>query len=599
MKNILKQYDGKRSRPAAVRPRRNGSVLVLTVIVIMILGTIGVGVLAIAYGVRQQAIMMKNETASMLAAEAGFEKSVFWMTQQPDMLTTLYHSGGSSTGSLYFPGSSCDYLIKLYSFINARPIYRVISNGHSGVFNRKVDVLVMQAIGGWDMGLCRIPNGATTTAQINFVNGEVIDMPVHINNYNDSPDNIDIYITGSPQFLGPVAMGESRYNGATDKYSSVINLFNRAGIYFNQPDSRITDEDSVQSKVDRFSDSTAADYKFEPNSLTTSFPGPNQPAVQLEFFVDPSGVGKVRITNNCLVRVFKQPSDSRTYDYWVLKGSNPRRYERYYIYAYHFRPIDGNQSIIRPVADTYVTQSYGDIQSDPGGQIFVDGNVIIGGDSNDANLAGTINRVKGQITVVATGTIWVANEILVDGPHDVNGPTLDNPNVLGLFAQRVVKVVDPGISGKSTGSPNYYPGRPGRDANVPADYNYAPIGLPDTGFGSQPSAPYSWYNRHLPNPMVVEAAITDGGGGWGAENVARGSYGGRKDTDPNTGHNDILTMRGSFTDVMRGIVGQTGSNGYIKDYHLDERLLQGILPGDIGLQGKYIATPAGWHDYRN
>ncbi len=49
-------------------------------------------------------------------------------------------------------------------------------------------------------------------------------------------------------------MGESRYAGKTDKYASVMGLF-EGGIYFDQPDCKITDEDAIQSKVDRFKDS--------------------------------------------------------------------------------------------------------------------------------------------------------------------------------------------------------------------------------------------------------------------------------------------------------------------------------------------------------
>jgi hypothetical protein len=41
-----------------------------------------------------------------------------------------------------------------------------------------------------------------------------------------------------------------------------------------------------------------------------------------------------------------------------------------------------------------------------------------------------------------------------------------------------------------------------------------------------------------------------------------------------------------------------GTDGYLKHYYLDWRLLTGILPGDIWLRGKYIPAPGGWHDYR-
>lgn len=50
---------------------------------------------------------------------------------------------------------------------------------------------------------------------------------------------------------------------------------------------------------------------------------------------------------------------------------------------------------------------------------------------------------------------------------------------------------------------------------------------------------------------------------------------------------------------MRGVVGVTGTDGFLKSYHMDRRLLTGIVPGDIWMRGgKYVPAPAGWHDYR-
>ena len=101
--------------------------------------------------------------------------------------------------------------------------------------------------------------------------------------------------------------------------------------------------------------------------------------------------------------------------------------------------------------------------------------------------------------------------------------------------------------------------------------------------------------------MVVEAAITVGGGGWGAEDLARTSgsttYGGYRESVPGT--YDNLIIRGTLTEACRGMVGGGADTGYKKHYYLDSRLLDGILPGNMGLQSKYIATPSGWNDYRN
>jgi len=558
-----------------IQNRQNGSALFLVVISLFVLSALGVGMLTVGYGTRLKAIRLKNEVASMLAAEAGYEQAIFWMSQQQDMLSALQQAVPGTSGSLNFPDGDCDYKIGFFAFLGARPVYRVISSGHSGIFNRTVDVLVLQAMSGWDMGMCRVASGTTDTYPVNFADGEIIDLPLHINKLNDNPDERDIYIIGSPQFLQPTAMGEPRYTAKeADKYSGVINLFD-GGIYFDQPDSKVTDEASVQTKIDRFRDSTKAQFRFTPAG-TAPITNPNS-AVHLEFFVE-DGVGKVRVTNNCTVRGFQQVNVNRTWDLRIQSGSGGSKYETYDIYAYHLMPADADttgERSVQVIDDSYVTQSIGGVESEPGGQIYVDGNVIIG--SGDSALPEQ-DKIKGKITVVATGNIWVADSIVADGAHDAGGkPTMDNPNILGLVAQGVVKVVDPGMSDYS-----YVDDTPVE----PEGFEYVPIGLDDGGLE---------HERHLPDPMVVEAALTVGSGGWGAENVARDSYGGRKET---TGNQDQLIVRGTITEALRGVVGVIGSDGYLKSYYLDSRLLEGVLPGDMWLRGKYIPAPAGWRDYR-
>ncbi len=644
--------------PFLPRRCRTGVVLGLVVISLGILSILGVGLLAVGYGARRQAVSAKAELAAMLAAEAGYEKAVFWMSRQQDMLSTLQQGTPGATGAVTFPDSSCTYQVTLFTFVGARPVYRVVARGHSGAFEKIVDVLVVQAVSGWDMGMCRIPCSATTTDEVNFVGGEIIDMPICINILDDHPDRRDIYIWGSPDFLAPVAMGESRYTaGRSDKYREVMSLFD-GGLYFNQPTSKITDASSVQTKVDRFRASTKTAYCLTPSATSQITNG--QPAVQLEFFVE-NGVGKIRVTDDCTVRGFHQSRDSRTYDFRIKPGTNGQRYERYDIYAYHVVPEDAEATGRRFVAtleDTYVTQSFGGVDSAPGGQIFVDGNVIIGGNISDHD---NDQVVKGTMTVAATGNIWVADSVYVDGPHDADGkPTMDNPNALGLLAQGVIKVVDPGLS-LTDGTPGV------------SGYDYAPIGRPDYPDASEPGQGDSggnggngnggngyggngyggggyggngyggggyggngyggngyggggyggggyggngyggggygggygggsgdgddqdYYERHLPDPTVLEAALTVGGGGWGAENVQRGSYGGRKPCD---GDQDYLVIHGSIAEAIRGVIGLIGTNGYLKSYHMDQRFLTGILPGDIGLRGKFVPAPAGWRDYR-
>jgi len=579
----------KKSKPNSaqlkIHGRLNGSSLVLVVVSLMLLSFLGIGMLKVAYGVRHNAIKMKNETISMLAAEAGYEKAIFWMSQNQDMLSAIQQDDPGANSKINLPSGDADYQVMLYSFAGSRPVYKVISRGSCGAFTRTVDVLVIQAISGWDMGRCEVPTGTSSTTEVHFADGEIIDMPLHINDLGDNPDNIDIHLSGDPKFLQPVGMGESRYtSNGSDKYGSVLDAFDN-GILFDQPDNRITDTDTVLNKINRFKDSTNPQYKLSP-VVSSSVSNP-QAAVQLEFFVE-DDIGKVRITNDCTVR----GNQGNTYDYKIKDGSGGDTFEKYYIYGYHYAPEDANdtgQRIIQNIDNTYVSQDFAGVESEPGGQIYVDGNVVIGGtlDSHDGGQV-----VKGKITVVASGNIWIADSITVDGDHDADGkPSEDNPNILGLVAQGVIKVVDPGLSEDGI-------------TNV-TGLEYAPIGLQDeTGSGGY----WEWqrvgrrkvrvyvpaevkeYDRLLPEQTVVEAALTVGGGGWGAENV-----GNRKEY---SSPQDDLILRGTITEAIRGVVGLIGKDGYLKYYYFDSRVLEGILPGDIWLQGKYVPAPAGWHDYR-
>jgi len=572
----------------SVRRRfKPGSVLLLVMVALIILVASGVGMMTVAYGVRRDAIKARNEAMAMLAAEAGYERAIFRMSQQPDLLTALEDESFGASGSIDIikpdePGyegdedeqtGSVDYTISFDSFAGARAIYKVSATGTCGVFRRTVDVYVIQAISGWDMGMCRVPSGDASTEAVYYVNGEVIDMPLHINSYGSLYDSTrDIYISGSPDFLQTVTMSESRYSsgGSTDKYADVMYLFDQ-GIYFLQPSSRILDRDAIGRKLDHFR-STVLSHKpdqiFTPtknNGVTNG-----QAAVQLEFFVD-GDIGKVRITNDCTVRGYMKSS---TWDYCIDADSEDLRFEKYYIYGYHYIPQNAETNgkrYTKDVTETYVTPTYGGIEGEPGGQIFVNGNVVIGGDNSSHS---NNQLVKGRMTVVATGNIWIADSIILDGPHNGNGlPSENNPNVLGLVAQGIVKVVDPGVV-ETLGGPTTVGG-----------IQYEAIGISD---GALP------YDRILPQYTEAEAAVTVGGGGWGAENVRRSSGSGRKEIP---GVQNYLVVRGTITEAVRGVVG-SGSDGYAKRYYLDERLLEGILPGDIWLKGKYVPAPAGWHDYR-
>ena len=546
---------------------RKAYALVLALAAALILALIGAGLLHICFGVRVRASRIKRETISMLAAEAGYEKAIFWMSQQADILSGLADPTSGAFGTINFENSYCSYEIQLHDFIGARPVFRVLSVGYSGSASRVVDVYVVQKITGWDMGMCRIPSGTSSTVEVYFANNEIINIPVHINNLHDSPDYRDIYITGSPQFLERVEMGESRYAGSTDKYGGVMGHF-EGGIVFDQPDVRITDEAAVQSKVNRFRDTTDSAFIFTPTG-TANVPNAYS-AVQLEFFVD-SSVGMVRITNNCTVRGVPNGE----LDYRIVPGSGGNTFVKYDIYGYHYKP-DSEVGITVPVEDTYVTQTFAGKESEPGGQIFIDGNAVIGSADYEDMV------VEGKLTIVATGNIWIADSVFVSGA--LHGgtfvPNKNNPNVLGLISQSVIKVIDPGLSD------DYGTLSPVEDivlgnANM---HSYAPIAN---------GASTTTNDRYLPDPTVVIAAITVGGGGWGAENV-NNAYSRKEFSSPQ----DDLIVIGSICEAVRGVVGKVGRDGYIKKYTVDERLLEGVLPGNIWFGGKYVPAPAGWHDYR-
>lgn len=570
--------------------RRRGSILALTVVLVLVLTLTGVALLSVAEGQLLQAVRVKNQEAAFSAAEAAYEQALFWMSQQVDMLESLGHI--QSSGTLEFPTSRSDYSIRFTTFLGARPVYKIEANGYSGIFQRTVSAYVVQAVSGWEMGMCRIPSGPNSTIAVNFVSGEIIDFPMHINDLKDSPDNRDIYISGSPDFRAHVSMGESRYRtSGADKYgTSIINLF-PAGISFNQPASLITNPTSVDAKINRFRDATNVSYRFSPQ-IVKSLPKHSQgrngfysstvseaAAVHLKFYVK-DGAGYVRIYDDCTVATYtRSGTASNSYDYSVNTQNNSNTYWKYPIYGCHY--TTGSYTDVRiddPESSIYVSQLFGGVESDPGAQIYVDGNVIIGASQEDSAVLGSmLNTVKGRLAIVASGNIWLTNELKVDGPRDVEGmPTLDNLNVLGLISQGVIKVVDPGMTDNNLLSNQAY-------FNAAEVAGYEPIGL---SAGSQP------YNRVLPGTVVVEASMTVGGGGWGAENLYRSSsFPGRKNF--NGSKNDNLVVRGSLTEVMRGVVG-SGTNGYLKKYYYDKRVMTGIFPGNIWLKGKYVLIPGGW-----
>lgn len=580
-----------KSQQTHLHKRQQGSALGMVMILMVLLSLAGLSLIRVAEGKLIQAVRYKSQESAAAAAEAAYEQAVFWMSQQVDMLEALQHTPAATT--ITFPQSHADYTISFATFIGARPIFRIQANGYCGIYQKTLSVYLVQAVSGWDMGMCRIISGPNTTDEVNFVTGEIISMPLHINDMQDNPDYTDIHISGSPQFLEHVSLGESRYDPrGRDKYASILPLF-QAGISFNQPASLVVDPATIQQKVRRFRDSTNPTYCYSPQAIQ-ALPKDNNgrtgfysscvtdlPAVQLKFYVDPSGTGYVRVYNNCTVAGYtRQGLGSNSWDYKLNTADGNPRYIKYPIYGCHYTPASYTDIRIDNPSDAiYVSQDFKGVRSDPGAQIYVDGNVVIGCSSEDASSLGTINTVKGNITIVASGNIWIANELKVAGNRDADGmPSTDNPNVLGLISQGVIKVVDPGM----TRNDLLYDTDQFDATRISG---YSPIGN-QTGSGVS--------NRVLPGTMTVEAAMTIGGGGWGAENVYR-LYSSPGRRNYYSGKNDKLVVRGTITESLRGIVG-SGTNGYIKQYYFDKRLMKGILPDNMSLKGKYLLVPGGWSE---
>ena len=252
--------------------REGGFALLMVLMGVIILIALIIGSNMSDYQVRLQAVLTKSETEAMLAAEAGYENAIFWMGQQEDILGAI--QAGSENGTLNFGSATCSYTISFQGWLGQKPIFEVKSTGISGrpSFTRIVDVNVVQETCGWAMGSCTVPSGTTSTQPVYFKTGEVINMPIHINKQNDSPDIADIFISGTPTFLQQVEMGEDRYtSGGTDKYSSIMSLFN-GGIKFDQPTVRITDATAVQDKITRFKNSTLLAYQFTPVATAPAVP---------------------------------------------------------------------------------------------------------------------------------------------------------------------------------------------------------------------------------------------------------------------------------------------------------------------------------------
>jgi len=625
---LVTRYTNKRF----VKMRNNGSVLVLVSAAVFALTILGLGILTAAYGARLRATRLRHNTMAELVAEAGYEEAIRWMNEQPDVLSAMTGGGrgsiGRGSGTLSttrirktslpdrFSHGSFTYTISFDRFLGSQPVYEIVSKGNYGQFSRMVKAFVVQKVSGWDMALCEIPSDNLSSDRADFTGEDIVETPIHINSDSQSTpqDNtVDIYISrrNKPRFSYRVSMGESRYKWwgrNKDKYGGLINLFEK-GIYFDQPGCNVTDpfsadiNISVVQKVNRFRRTTSSAFNFSgarrPLESTAvelvSDDWYRAPAVQLEFYVSGQGAGMVRITNNCTVCCVEGAGN------YMLDLAGVAPYKQYDIYGYHYS--GSSDPCDYPITFTYVRQQVSSpsgrvASADSGGQIFVRGNVIIGG-AVDIDAAGNMvtdmegrmfySKLKGRLMVVATGNIWIVSPIVYAGlqePAEYEGgyltklvPSPENQNVLGLFSQfGVVKVVDPGLSSVL------------KDLTEEELTDYCPIGYQKT------SSTNEW-DRQLVDPcdptssMVVQAAITACGGGWGAENI-----GARTSVNPSG--TDNLIVAGSITESVQGKIADYTGSGFRRCYYFDERLLTGILPGDMWLQSKYVPTPGGWSDFR-
>ncbi|HBG28253.1 MAG: hypothetical protein A2Y10_09700 [Planctomycetes bacterium GWF2_41_51] len=577
-----------------MRINKKGSVLCFVLITLMILAIFGFGSLTAAYGLRHRAVVVKKELAAKYAAEAGYEKAVYLMGQR----ILPYELGQINNGNISFTSGNCDYSI---SWVPPNmETYRVTSNGRCGDYEHTVSVTVKQETGfGNAIGASIVPSGPVETTPVYFATGEIIDMPIHINCFGEPDDSArDIFIKGTPNFLRKVNMGESRYSqGGSDKYDDVMRLF-RGGINFDQPDNKITDKDLLNKKITFFKNTLQAlkpELVFTPSKNNNVTNG--QAAVQLEFYVASNGKGYVQITKDCTVRGYKEGDNDNTWDYCIDQDSGGTTYEQYNIYGYHYIPTTASKRYQVSMDNIQITPSYGGVEGQPESRIYVDGNVIIGSKEKDEmpstsplrSSSAKLNTLQGQVTIVATGNVWIVNDIKLDGAHDDEGrPAANNKNVLGIVAKGLVKIVDPGkVEGilddlHRTSVPS-----------VSGAY-YEPVGERDSSYSA------GSYHRHLNRDTVVEAALTVAGGGWGAENVKRGSNDGRKDENY---YEDRLYVRGSICEAIRGVVGlANGDDGYRKHYYIDERLTNGTVrvPGGFGpggLSGEFVPVPGGWREF--
>ncbi len=87
------------------RRMEGGFVLPLVLVAMVILMALVIGATMTSYSSRLQAVQTKAQTEAMLAAEAGYEQALFWMSQQTDLLGDI--QAGDGEGTIDFGTGSC------------------------------------------------------------------------------------------------------------------------------------------------------------------------------------------------------------------------------------------------------------------------------------------------------------------------------------------------------------------------------------------------------------------------------------------------------------------------------------------------------------
>ena len=109
----------------------------MVVLGIFILTILSVGILRLGYGAALRTRIIHGRTMAQLAAEAGYEQAVCWLSTQEDVLGFLSPAIGLAQVQAFdsnntdFPESSYQCSVSFDHFMENRPVYKIVSNGYS------------------------------------------------------------------------------------------------------------------------------------------------------------------------------------------------------------------------------------------------------------------------------------------------------------------------------------------------------------------------------------------------------------------------------------------------------------------------------------